>query len=864
MGWSRFFRRERWDEERAREIEAYLEIETDENVARGMAPHEARSAALKKLGNPTLIREEIYRMNSIGFLETLWQDFRYAVRMLRKAPGFAAVAVLSLALGIGANSAVFSVIHAVLLRPLPYPGVNRLVRVGQQGSYGDVNIPQYEFWKEHASSFASAAGYRGGGDRNLTFDANQQWVKAMTVTADFFRTLGVAPALGREFTPDEARRGGPQAIILSDGLWRNAFGANPAVLGRSVRLDDVSHVIVGVLPRGFWFPESSDAFVPLRPSGAAGDRGTNTQMIARLKPGVSFRQAEAEMPAVAESFRRAYRDLFRGERYRLAVTPFHNWLVGDVRLNLLLLFGAVGLLLLIACFNLASLLLARLATRQKEIAIRVALGSSRGRLLRQFLIENIVITATGGLAGLLGAHVLLDSMVALIPLDLHASTPIRLDSAVLGFAFAVVCATGLAFSLLPVLGASRLNLQETLKTGGRLAGTGIRQRGRSVLVVSQVALSVTLLVSAGLLTRSLYRLHQEKLGFIPQGLTTFSTPLAAERRRNPAESRHFVTALFERFQALPGVRGVAATNVLPLSGFNNFPAQRESHVENSIGGMEIRAITPAYFEVMGIPLLRGRPFLDSDTESSLRVILVNETVARQWWPNGKPVGDRIVVGRFQGRDFGEPVSHEVVGVVADTKTSLLREPPRPTVYIPAAQMPDLTTSAWVLRGNFSASEIQRAVAEIDASQRVTGIRSMEELIVSTTADSRFNAWLFVSLAGLALILTIIGIYGLLSFSVARRTNEIGTRMALGATRAAVLLLVLKQGTVLIAAGLILGLAGALVVTRSLASLLFGVRPTDPVSFIAVSALLLCAGILASYFPARRATRIDPMAALREE
>lgn len=829
---------------------------------------EARSAASRKLGNPTLIREEIYGMNSIGLIETLWQDLRYALRVLRKSPGFALVAVLSLALGIGANSAVFSVIHAVLVRSLPYPEADRLVRVGQQGSYDDVSMPQYEFWKEHATSFTSAAGYRGGGDRNLTFEASQQWIEVMTVTADFFRTLGVAPALGREFTSEEARRGGSQAIILSDGLWRNAFGANPAVLGHNVELDDVSHIVVGVLPRGFWFPQAAGAFVPLRPSGSISDRGTNTQMIARLKPGESLREAEAEMPTVAEGFRRAYPDSFRNERGGLALTPFQNWVVGDVRLNLLLLFGAVGLLLLIACFNLASLLLARFAARQKEIAMRLALGSSRGRLLRQFLVENMVITVTGGLAGLLGAHVLLDSMVALIPFNLHASVPIRLDMSVVGFALAVACATSLAFSLLPILAASRLDLHETLKAGGRLAGKGIPQMGRSVLVVSQVALSVTLLVSAGLLIQTMYRLHHERLGFSPQGLTTFNTPIAAEKRRNPSDLWRFESTLLERLQTLPGVRSVAAISVLPLTGFSNFPTQREGHPENSIGGMEIRAITPAYFEVMGIPLRRGRPFIDSDSESSPPVILVNETLARQWWPTGNPVGDQIVVGRFQGKDLGKPTSREVVGIAADTKTGLLKEPPRPTVYVPAAQMPELMSNeAWVLRGSFTtglASEILRAIGEIDPRQRVIGIRPMEEVIASTTASSRFDAWLFAFLAGLALVLTIIGVYGLLSFSVARRTNEIGLRMALGASRPAVLLLVLKQGIVLIVTGLVLGLVGALAVTRSLATLLFGVRPTDPVSFIGVSALLLCAGLLASYVPARRAAKVDPMVALRDE
>jgi putative ABC transport system permease protein len=594
----------------------------------------------------------------------------------------------------------------------------------------------------------------------------------------------------------------------------------------------------------------------------------NTQMIARLRSGVSLGEAEASMPVLAEAFRHAHSDLFRDEPYRLALVPFHQWLVGDVRLNLILLFGAVGLVLIIACFNLASLLLARHAVRQKEIAMRLALGCSRVRLLRQFLIENVMIAFISGLVGVLGARILLDAMLSLLPFNLPASAAIQVDKTVIGFALAVALATGIALSLLPIFDASRLDLQERLKAGGRLVGQGFRQRTRSLLVISQVGLSVTLLVSAGLLIQSLYRLHQEKLGFTAEGVTTFNTPISAERRRDTAGLRRFQKALMERLQALPGVQNVAAVNVLPLGGFRNFPTQREGHPENSIGGMEIRAVTPAYFEVMGIPIRRGRPFVEADGGSSPPVALVNETLARKWWSGGSPIHDRIVLGRFQGRDFGSPTPLVVVGVVADTKTGLLKEPPRPTVYVPAAQMPDFMASvAWVLRCSFSTGlerEVRHAIADVDPRQRVGKIRSMQEIVSSTTADSRFHAWLFAILAGLALVLTIIGVYALLSFSVARRTNEIGIRMALGATHPAVMGLVLKQGITLVAAGLVLGLAGALVATRSLTTLLFGVRSTDGASFVGVSVLLICVGLLASYFPARRATKVDPIVALRDE
>ena len=797
----------------------------------------------------------------------LGQDLRYAFRVLRKSPGFTIVAVLSLALGIGANSAIFSVVNAVLLRPLPYPHAGQLVRVGGQGTGSAITMTEYDFWKEHTSSFASAAGYRGTANRHLVAGSRQEWVTAMTVSADFFRTLGIVPAMGREFNADETRQGGPQAIVLTDGLWRQAFGADPAVLGHAVTLDEVSYVVVGVLPHNFWFPQAADSFVALRPSGSLDDSGFNTLMIARIKPGVSVRQAQAEMPTVTEGIRRFRPAAFKADYRGLDLAPYQDALVGDARLNLLLLFGAVGLLLLIACSNLASLLLARLAVRRKEIAMRLALGSGRGRLLRQFLVENVLLTLAGGMAGLAVARVLLDSLVAAFPFDLPSAAPIRLDPPVLAFTLAIACATGLAFSLAPILTASRLDLQEALKSGGR-GGGGTRQRARSILVVSEVAISVTLLVSAGLLIQSLYRLHQERLGFTAQGLTTFTTPFATERRRNAAEQWQYDSMLLQRFQSLPGVASVAAINVLPLTGHSNLPTQRDGHPENSIGGMEVRYVTPSYFEVMGIAMRRGRSFQQSDTASSPPVILVNEALARRWWPNGDPLGDRVVIGRFQGRDYGTPTPRGVVGVVADTKHEFLKDPPRPTVYIPAAQLDSAKGSmTWVLRGHLPAgfaAELRRAVDQIDSRQRIGNIRTMEEIVGATTASSRFDAWLFAFLAGLALALTAVGVYGVLSFSVARRANEIGTRMALGATPGAVLALILKQGFGLIAVGLVLGLAGALAVTRSLATLLYGVRSNDPASFIAVSALLLAVGFLASYLPARRATKVDPMVALREE
>ncbi|MBZ5619553.1 MAG: ABC transporter permease, partial [Acidobacteriia bacterium] len=429
--------------------------------------------------------------------------------------------------------------------------------------------------------------------------------------------------------------------------------------------------------------------------------------------------------------------------------------------------------------------------------------------------------------------------------------------------------TALLFGLTPFLSSARLDVHETLKAAGRSGSGGhVRQRTRSFLVVSEIALSVTLLVAAALLIQSLYRAYQERLGFAPRGLITFWTPPTLERRRNVTDLRNFEAGLMDRLGAVRGVRNVAAVNALPLTGQNNYPAGREGHPDQSIGGMEIRIVTPGYFETMGIPVLRGRSFTSRDTATAPPVILVNETLARLWWLRGSPLGDGIKIGRFQGKDYSTDPVREVVGVIADTKTVYLKKPPRPTVYVPAAQASWYTGGmSWVVRANLSPAFtelLRQAIAEIDPRQRVESVRTMEEIVASTTRDSRFDAWLFGIFAGLALVLTAVGVYGLLAFSVARRTHEIGTRMALGASRMDVLKLVLKEGLVLTAIGLALGLAGAFALTRSLSTLLFGVGATDPASFVGVAVLLLSVGIVASYLPARRATQVDPLVALRNE
>ena len=804
-----------------------------------------------------------------AFMRSLWHDLRYAFRGLRRSPGFPGVAIALLALGTGANTAVFTVVHAVLLRPLPYPHPEQLALMVRSADAAQVTVPEYQFWKEHASSYQSAAAYRGAIDREFDSGGTLEWIKAKPVTAGFLRTVGVALAFGREFTEEEASPDGPQAIILTDSLWRSALGGREDAIGQIVKLDGASYTVVGILPSSFWLPQSAGALVPLRFSGTIEDSGINTSMIARLKPGIDLRQAEAERAPLTQSFLQTRpRYLSRGYR-GLGPVSYQDWLTGrnngDLRTILLALLGAVFLLLVIACSNLAGLLLARFAGRRKEIAVRLALGSNSGRLLRQLLLENILIGAIGGLAGLLCAAWLLEGLLALMPFpQIPVSSPIRLNLPVLSFALTAAIGANLLLSFAPLLASSRVGIVEALKSGNPQSGVRLRMRG--VLVAGQVAISVALSISAALLVQSLYRLHQERLGFSPKGLMTFWTPTAVERRGKPEELRRFNAVLLDRLRNLPSVRSAAAVNMLPLVGPNNFPTQREGHPEQSIGGMEIRAVTPDYFQTMGTHVLYGRAFTEEDKEGSAPVILVSKSVAARWWGQVSPIGDRVVIGLFQGRSFGNDPPRQVVGLVEDAKRLSLKEPSPPTVYVPLAQWEPAGVS-WALRGDFSpvfANELRQAIKEIDPRQRVERVRTMEAAIASSTADSRFDAWLFGLFATLALALTTIGIYGMLAFSVARRTHEIGTRIALGATPARVLRLVLKQGATPVAFGLVAGVAGALGLTRLLSNLLFHVYPTDWPAYAAVLALVLAVGALASVLPARRAMKVDPLIALRSE
>jgi putative ABC transport system permease protein len=814
-------------------------------------------------------------MGVVRLAERCWFLVRDASRLLRAHAGFTAIAVTSLALGIGVNTAIFSVVYAVLLAPLPYPQQDRLVAVGRLGavvgSVGDVTMREFDFFAAQSRSLSPFAGYQGTGDRRLTWNSEHDWRSTLSVTREFLRALQVRPALGREFSADEMNVDGPPAAIVSDAVWRTLLRADRAAIGQTIRINDAPYTLVGVLPREFWFDGPFDVLLPLKSDGSQSARGTNTSIIARLRDGLTMTQAHAEISTLSAALRRAPDAELPADYLGLAAIPYRDVVAGSLRQNLLLLFGATGLLLLLACANLFTLLLTRFAAREREVALRIALGGTHAAITAGFFVEQCLIALLGAAGGLITGSALLRLFAAWMPWKLPTPRPLQLDPVVFAFTLGVAVVAALALTIVPVLILRHVNLASSLQSGARGTGAGrVTARTRHALVVLEVAISTMLMIGAGLVIQSLYRMQQERLGFETVGLTTFETPLAPERR--PAPQRiQFTDTMMDGLRRIPGVERVAAISLLPLTGRGNTPVQRDGHPEQSIGGMEIRAVTPGYFAAMGIPIRQGRDITERDSNSSLPVVLINEAVAREWWPNGGAIGDRVLVGRFRGKQFSNDPAREVVAIVADTKTVTLQQPPRPTIFIPVTQGMPTGTLTWILRSAPSsaanrdlAADLRHVVTRLDAQQRIQRVRTMEAVVEQTMVAPRFNASLFGIFAGTALLLAVIGIYGVIAFLVNRRAQEIGTRMALGAEPIDVLKIFMRQGLWLTLTGLAIGLVGAYFMSRALAALLFGVKPADPASFAGVSLLLLLVGLLATLIPAWRATRIDPVLTLRRE
>ncbi len=806
-------------------------------------------------------------------MHALWQDLRYGARMLGKNPGFTAVAVLTLALGIGANTAIFSVVNAVLLRPLPYPNSDRLVFLAEDSEQiheMSIAYPNYLDWRQQNHVFDELAIFQTP-NFILTGAERPERVPGLNVSANFLATLGVAPLLGRDFRADEDNPGARPAAIMSYGLWKRALGGSPDVIGKSTTLSGTAYTVVGILPATFNFYSQPDVLVPIG-LGAKDlmERGDHPGIygVARLKPGVSVAKAQTEMSTIARRLEQEYPKTNTGNH--VIVNSLHEELVQDVRPAALVLFGAVGLVLLIACVNVANLLLARAASREKEFAIRLALGAGRRRIVRQLLTESILLAALGGILGLLLGIWWKDGLVSLIPEDFRRLVDIRLDRWVLAFSAILSGVTGVVFGLIPALQGTRsAGLYADLKEGtGRSTGSVRHHRVRHLLVVSEVALALTLLITAGLTIRSFYHVLRVNPGFRAAGLLTMQISLPGTKYSKPAQETAFFTQLLERVRALPGVVSVGAVTPLPLTGegwqtgfyVDGQPIPQPGQFPNS----DYHFITPDYFRAMDIRLLRGRVFNDADNDSAPRVAIVSETFAQRYWPNEDPVGKRIHRG---GPEADAKNWLTVVGIVSDTKQYGLDAKTKTEFYVPYFQDPILrmTLAVRTTPSPLALSEaVRSAVLAIDPDEPVYGIRTMDQWLEESIGQRRVTLILLGSFAGLALLLAAIGIYGVMTYNITQRTHEIGIRMALGAQTGDVLQLFVGQGLRMALLGVVIGLAAAFGLSQLLSSLLFGVSARDPLTFAAVAIALTGVALAASYIPARRAMEVDPMVALRYE
>jgi putative ABC transport system permease protein len=863
------------------EIEFHIETRAAEYVAAGMGPAQARARAVSEFGDmeraKRLCREigeqQHRRRRLVEYVDTVRQDLRYAVRVLARSPGFAAAAVLTLALGIGANAAIFSLVNAVLLQPLPYRAPERLVRVWETSPSGErrnvVSPGNYFDWRARAKSFAPLAAHSWAYGVAMTDDGEPTRVTLVDVTPSLFTTLGVGPALGRSFGDDDTVTG--DAALLSDGFWRSRFGADPSVLGRRIILNERPHTIVGVMPPRFDFPSPNvEVWRPAPPTrlGPTERRGHNWYVVGRLAPEASLASAQAEMHTVVAAITREYPEFMTG--WGANVVPLHGDLVASVRPVLLVLLGGVGLILLIACANIANLLLARAVTREREMAVRGALGAMRGRLVRQLLTEGLVLAVAGGVLGLVLAAPVLRALIALAPADIPLLEGVRLDRTVLGFAAAATIISTALFALAPAARLARTDLQTMLRASHGSAG-GLRHgRLRNALLVGEVAVSLVLLIGAGLLLRSARHLSEVDYGFRADGLLGVFLDLPRARYDSTVKQVAFYDRLLERIRATPGVAAATATSEMPAAGANmTFSYTIEGRPAASPSGREdaqlLHVVTPEYFRVLGIPLVRGRTFDARDDADAPRVVIVNESFARRHWPRENPLGRRFSMRGPQDSWL------EIVGVVGDTRMVSADAPPSPIFYIPHAQK-QWHWLAWmtlIVRAEPGrdprslAPIVQAAVAEQDRRLPIHRIATVHELYGESTARRRFATTLITVFAALALLLGTIGMYGVLSYAVAQRRREIGIRIALGAKPGKVMGTVLRQALMLTALGVMIGTGAALGLTRLLGALLYEVSPTDPITFVAVAVLLTVVAAFAAWMPAWRATRIDPLVVLRE-
>ena len=799
-------------------------------------------------------------------MDTFLKDLRYSIRQLLKKPGFAATAVLTLALGIGANTAIFGVVNSVLLRALPFKDPERIAMVWETipmiGLVENTPAPaNFLRWREESKSFESLAALAPS-FTNLTGGGEPEKIDSLRATAEVFPLLGVEPLLGRWFLPEEDRPGNNRVAVISHGLWQRRFGADREMVGKSITLNDSPYTVVGVMPAHFSIPvANSELWIPMAfGPNAAKETSRNLFAVGRLKSGVTHEQAQAELTAMAEDWQE--QDTQTTFRFGINIVPIQEHITGTIRLALLVLLAATGFVILIACANVANLLLARAAARQKEIAVRIALGAGRWRLARQLLTESLLLSFLGGAVGLLVAVWSVSLLSSAMPENLAQAKAANIDARVLGFAFMMSLITGIIFGLAPALQSTRPNLNEILKEGGRDSSAVARRWTRSALVIVEVSLAMVLLVGAGLLMKSFLRLSDIDMGFRAENLLTMQVQLASARYRDQAKRTAFFDQLLERARALPGVESAAVISGVPVSwtgGGATFQIEGRAEPDNTTPISNYRIISPDYFHAMGIPPISGRYFTEQDTENSEPVAIISQSLARASWPDENPLGRRLVWGA------GGPML-TIVGVVRDVRLVAANEV-KPHVYMPYTQN-RIAPYELVIRskGDLTglAAAVRNEVWAIDKDQPVSKIRTMEQILSDSIARHRFNTILLAVFAALAMAIAAIGIYGVMSYTVTQSTREIGIRMALGAKRADIVRMVVGQGLGLTSIGVVAGLASSFALMRLLESLLYGVSATDVTTFAAVTVLLIAVSALACFIPARRATRVDPIVALRYE
>jgi putative ABC transport system permease protein len=866
--------RRRSEADYAAEIRTHLDLQAEELTHEGHSEADARALARRAFGNVTIARERYFESRRLLWLEQFLQDLRYTLRQFRRAPGFTAVVVLTLAIGIALNTTVFSVVSAILLRPVPYSDPPRLVGIfrTQRGGENHEPVPAADLptYREQSRSFADVAAY-GYGAYTLSTPAMAQHLQGAWVTANTFRVLGVHPVLGRDFRAEEDVPGYDGVVMLSWSLWHTSFTGDSAVIGRIVSLNGRARTVIGVMPPGFAFPEAEKVWVP---AALAPTQLTRNDMflqpIARLAPGVSIASASEEVATIAKRLNAAS----SGDAYKnwgATVMPFREAVVSSqgLRVPLLLLLGAVGFVLLIACANVANLQLARAATRTREMALRTALGAGRARLARQLLTEGVVLALAGGVFGVLATLLAVRAVRAMVPVEIPSWLEFRVDPMVLAFAAGLVGLTGIVLGVVPAMHGTRVDPQRALKEGGNGSTHGVARTGvRGVLVVAEVALSLVLLVCAALTVQSFLRVERSRLGFDPDGVVTATVAFGGGHYDTTANRTAFLYRMIDSLEATPGIQRAAVVSALPVLGYGNslgFEAEGHPVAISDAPITDVNAVVGDYFAAMRIPLLAGRTFTAREaTDGTSHVAVISQAMARKFWPGESPLGRRV---RRAGETPGQWVT--VVGVVGDIAQNGLGESgmPRPEIFLAGGPWQVMSV---VVRGSRDVADIatlvRRTVRALDRDTPVYDLHTMREVIANAESIwlPRFYGVLFGAFALAALVLAAVGMYGVIAFTVRQRTREIGIRVALGATRADVLRLVLGQSAKLSGVGLVLGLAGAIAGGRLLSGMLYGIRPTDPATLIMVPLLLGAVALAASYLPARHAARVDPTRTLRDE